>query len=849
LKISQTERKKAMKSLLAVDGNSILNRAFYGIRPLTTAEGIHTNAVYGTVNILLRRLEELSPEYCAVAFDLKAPTFRHREYSEYKAGRRPMPEELAMQLPIIKECIAAMGISVLSLEGYEADDILGTLSAMGEKAGIKSYILTGDRDSLQLISDDTTVLLAGNNDTTVFDKAHFVEEYGITPDRFVDVKAVMGDSSDNIPGVPGIGSKGALKLISAFGDLDGIYSALDGGEERSEFTKSVKQKLCDGRESAYLSKRLSAIEREVPLGLTLDDIKNRGFDTAELKKIFTKLEFSAFIKRLGLAAEARAIEYTEITPSGLSALAEKPMVAAAVEDGVLKLCAGEEHYSLPFSDESLKALEAFRLSLCVYDSKEFCRLLKTRGVDFAGCAFDVMLAAYLENTSDGGYSLERLCSVYLGEEYEAGKTDTADTVYRLYLKLSEKLAEDGQEPLYFNTELPLAAVLADMELCGFRIDREGLYAFGEKISAMEREYTEGIYNFADGEFNINSPKQLGEVLFEKLQLPALKKTKSGYSTNAETLEKLLPYHPIINLILEYRKVSKLRSTYVEGLLKVADSEGRVHTSFNQAVTATGRLSSTEPNLQNIPIRTELGRELRRFFIPKNDDYLLIDADYSQIELRLLAAIAEDETMISAFRDGVDIHTLTASQVFGVPIDAVTSELRKRAKAVNFGIVYGIGDFSLAADIGVTKKQAGEYIKSYLAKYPGVSSYLHDIVEQGKRDGYVTTLFGRRRYIPELSSGKATLRAFGERVAMNSPIQGTAADVIKIAMINTAESLKKEGIDAKLILQVHDELIVEAHKDCAGRAAEILKYQMENAVSLSVPLTVEISSGKSWYDCK
>lgn len=845
-----------MKTLLLIDGNSILNRAFYGIRPLTTSTGLFTHAVYGMMNIVLKHLEERKPDYAAVAFDLKAPTFRHLKYDGYKTTRKGMPEELAVQLPYAKKCMTALGLHELELEGYEADDILGTCAAWGNSnEAIEVFILTGDRDSFQLIRDNVTVLLASTGETVCFRRKEFRDKYEVEPEQFVDVKALMGDSSDNIPGVPGIGEKTAIKLISSFGSLDEVYGKLDSGEIAAQTVK----KLVAGKDSAYLSKFLAQIKCDVPLGIDLPQLSYAGCDRKALKTLLTELELSKLLKRLGLdkedsentesanASESTADSIPSITVLTPEELLQKkiPSCSAFFSGNELTVYDGNAEYSIAYTEVSELApfFSEPERTVIVSDSKKLC-------LDFGKpkChIFDVSLAAYVDDPSENNYDLHRLSLKYLGQ-IVSDTFDSAKALYSLAPVLNEKLSQSGQSGLYYNIEEPLAYVLADMEKCGFKIDREGLSEYSKELEKMCAEYTEAIYFEAGHEFNINSTKQLGEVLYTELKLPVLKKTKTGYSTDAETLEKLKPYHTIIDRILEYRQVSKLRSTYCEGLLKVADSDGRIHSSFNQTVTATGRLSSSEPNLQNIPIRSELGRKMRKFFIPKNEDYVLVDADYSQIELRVLAAISGDMHMIRAFAEGEDIHTMTAASVFGVSPESVTEEQRKRAKAVNFGIIYGIGAFSLANDIGVPKYEAERYIKNYLSKYPEVSAYLNETKENAKKDGYVTTIFGRRRYIPELSSPKKQLQAFGERVAMNSPIQGAAADIIKIAMINVAKSLEESGINAKLILQVHDELILEAHHSCAKQAADILKREMESAVALAVPLAVDIGIGDNWFEC-
>ena len=839
-----------MKKVLAIDGNSILNRAFYGIRLLSNQKGVYTNAIYGMVNIVMKQIEQLAPDYCAVAFDVKHPTFRHELYDLYKAGRHETPPELLMQMPIAKECMKALGLATLELAGYEADDILGTVSALAEGEACHAYLLTGDKDALQLISKNTTILLVTNNDTVSFDGELFREKYGVDAAQFVDVKALMGDSSDHIPGVAGIGEKTALKLISEFGDLDCLYAALPS----SALTKSVNEKLISGKDSAYLSRTLSRIVRDVPVIKDFEELAYRGVDRQKAYELFMELEFSAFVKRFGLEEGASPAEEKEeeIEPlkmdakSLVEALSGCESIAMTKCDEGLLFTDGTRYFMYV---DAVKEIESFLCSeahkfIC-YDCKTLYKTLSREGVNFRGVYHDVMLGAYVLDPAESSFDFERLCVAYLGK-----MSNGVDIRYflPLYQTISERIGHHNQEALLYEIEMPLAAVLADMELFGCRVDTKGLEEYGKKLLILEGEYKERIFYHAGGEFNVNSPKQLGEVLFERLMLPAAKKTKNGYSTSAEILEKLRSYHPIIEDILDYRQVAKLRGTYAEGLLEAADGESCIHTTFKQTGTATGRLSSSDPNLQNIPIKTELGREFRRFFLPRNRDYVLIDADYSQIELRLLADISGDETMIGAFKEGTDIHTSTATRVFGVSPEQVTVELRKRAKAVNFGIVYGIGAFSLATDLGISNAAAKTYIESYLATYPAVDEYLKRAVSEAYEKGYVTTVFGRRRYIPELAEKNKMHRSFGERVAMNSPIQGTAADIIKIAMIRVSKRLCEEGLDARLILQVHDELLIEAHRDCADRACELLREEMENAVSLSVPLEAEVGVGENWYEC-
>lgn len=853
-----------MKSILVIDGNSILNRAFYGVRTLTTKDGLPTNAVYGMYTILSKNISAVKPDYCVVAFDLKAPTFRHKMYEGYKANRKGMPEELAVQLPYAKECMRGMGISVVEREGYEADDILGTLATASSSQGIHSYLLTGDRDSLQLIDDDVTVLLATNKETVNFNRDKFKETYGVDPSQFIDVKALMGDSSDNIPGVAGIGEKTAFKLIGDFGSLDNVYEQYLG----SKLSPSVKQKLESGRESAILSKKLVTIDRNAPIELDMEKYRYGGIRSFELKALFEKLEFFNLIKKLGLntlrvepesASEQSAdiegavppktdIESVNISAEELSKCIEGKLVSVALGENEFFIYDGESLYSCPITDlkNIVAALESAKV--ITHDAKELYKRLSARGVEYRNCYFDTMLGAYTLNSTRRDYRLESVYLEYVGTSL-TDEVNPAVASFALYGIMSPKITDEGIEHLMFDIEMPLAAVLADMELAGVKIDVAGIAEYGAELSEVADALKERIYCSAGEEFNIDSHKQLGDVLFNKLGLPVYKKNKTGYSTDAEVLNKLKGKHDIIEDILDYRQITKLNSTYTEGLIRLSDTEGRIHTILNQTGTATGRLSSAEPNLQNIPVRTELGRRFRKYFIPKSEDHVIIDADYSQIELRLLADISGDETMISAFANGEDIHTSTAAMVFGVSESEVTSELRKRAKAVNFGIVYGIGEYSLSEDLGISRIQAKQYIESYLAGFPRVNAYLENIKKQAKADGYVSTLFGRRRYIPEINASNKNLQHFGERVAMNSPIQGTAADIIKIAMVNTHRRLAKEGLNAKLILQVHDELLIEAHKDCADKALKALVEEMENAVKLKVPLDVEAHMGSSWFEAK
>ncbi len=831
------------KTLLIIDGNSIMNRQFYGIRPLSTKSGIYTNALYGFVNVLLSQLSSLQPDCCAVAFDLKAPTFRHEMYKAYKAGRHATPEELLMQFPYIKKILSAFGISVLELKGYEADDILGTLSKMGDLSGdTKTYILTGDRDSYQLISDSTSILFASNTETSVFGMEEFKGKYGVLPSQFVDVKALMGDSSDNIPGVRGIGEKTALKLICDSGSLENLYARLD------TFGLSAKtvEKLTLDRENAFLSQTLARINCDVPLNLTLEDITLKEQNRSELLSLFTELEFSAFIKRLSLdtpeLSENEPECGSQISPSKLNLQRYENPVALCLDSENIQIYDGNESFICPVSELSSLAPFFFANKLIVHDCKSLYHTLSGLEIYDVNIAFDTMLGGYMLSPESGKFELSSLCLSYLSKT-----SCSARSIYELYKVLDLKIAEQNSQWLYYNVELPLAKILFEMEASGFAVDTGRLADLSKMLDGKINETLERIYSLAGHTFNVSSPKQLGTVLFDELKLPAVKKTKSGYSTDAAVLEKLAPYHEIIPLILDYRQFAKLKSTYADGLLSCVHSDGRVRCLLNQTVTATGRLSSSEPNLQNIPIKTALGREIRSCFVAK-EGCLLVDADYSQIELRILAHISGDSEMTEAFINDYDIHTSTASKVFNVAPEDVTPELRKRAKAINFGIVYGMGAYTLASDLHISNKEAADHIAEYKRRFSGVSEYLSAAVEGAYRNGYVSTMLGRRRFIPELSSGKAMLKNFGERVAMNSPIQGSAADIIKIAMVKVQKALKESDIDGKLIMQVHDELILEVKQEDAPRAAQLLKEQMEGALELSLPLKVETGIGKDWTEC-
>ena len=839
--------------LLAIDGNSIINRAFYGIKLLTAKDGTYTNAVYGFINILNRLTELEKPDGVAVAFDLKAPTFRHKKYAEYKAGRKGMPEELAQQMPIMKEWLTLAGYTCIECETYEADDILGTLAALCEKSGNECVIATGDRDSLQLVSDSTRVLLAatkmGKPEIINYDKAALFERYGLTPPEMIELKSLMGDSSDNIPGVAGVGEKTATDLITRFHSIDNIYESL----ETLDIKESVRKKLEAGRESAYLSRELGTICREAPINTDISQYKIKPRNDAELARLMTRLEFFKLMEKMGLKPDNSGMQLS-------LDMSDKKSFK------FIKTAKIKNKADIYIADEKIAAVSGDTVT--VISDGELEKLLKDGGIkkrvhdfknlskkypDIAGVRFDTMLAAYLCNPSASSYATDRIIAEYAPYEPEIeGETDEFIKNACLFSlacdTLENELEKTGQKKLFDEIELPLARVLGEMELCGFSADVNGLKALSSELDTRIKALESEIYSLVGYEFNLNSPKQLGVALFEKLGLPAKKKTKSGYSTGAEVLEGLKNEHPAVSLLLNYRQLAKLKSTYADGLQDCIAEDGRIHSTFNQTEARTGRISSLEPNLQNIPVRTAEGRRLREYFNAPAGR-VLCDADYSQIELRVLASMSGDTNMINAFGSGTDIHTVTASQVFGLPQEMITPELRSRAKAVNFGIVYGIGAFSLSKDIGVTRAEADRYIKSYLAAYPGVAAYMEKAIEDAKKNGYVTTLYGRRRYIPELSNSNGNMRAFGERVARNAPIQGTAADIIKIAMIKVSRSLKDEFPTARLILQVHDELIVECDEKDAEDICTLLEREMENAADLAVRLTAEAHFGKTWLEAK
>ena len=866
-----------MKKLLILDSNSILNRAFYGVRYLSAKDGTPTNAIYGFLNILLKLIKEQEPDYICAAFDVKAPTFRHKQYEGYKAQRKPMPEGLAAQMPLAKDVLRAMGVTILEKEGYEADDIIGTVARLCEESEISCFIATGDKDDLQLASDKTKVILtvtkSGYNETIIYDDKAVKEKYHVTPTEFIDVKALMGDPSDNIPGVKGVGEKTAMSLIEKHHSIEYIYENIDDIGLKG----AMLQKMKDGREMAFMSKELATINRNTPIEFNAEKCVFDGFENnGELYEILKRLELNSIIKKLDLSDGDNVKENEDIFKDFSYQVGDKNMISGDKVTVVLDfdgdnissaaVGAGNNAVVLNEQDDIKELLEDDSIAKVMFDVKEAIVKLNGR-IDIKNISDDTAIAAYLVDPAKNEYTIEKLASEYFGTVIEKPEVkqlsllDDVETDRSEYLakcavalgvlneRIGDKIKENGQEKLYQEVELPLVTVLAHLEINGFLVDDNQLKEFADKLGEKIDALTNEIYMLAGEEFNINSPKQLGVILFEKLELKPVKKTKTGYATNADVLEKLRDKHPIVNFIMEYRQLAKLKSTYCDGLTAVVNpNTHRIHSVFTQTVTVTGRLSSTEPNLQNIPTRTELGREIRKMFVAK-EGYVLVDADYSQIELRVLAHIANDETMINAFRNNEDIHAVTASQVLGIPLEDVTKEQRSSAKAVNFGIVYGIGEFSLAQDLHISVKEAKAYIESYLEKYHGVRNYMESIKEQAKKDGYVKTMLNRIRYIPELKSPNYNIRQFGERVALNTPIQGTAADIIKLAMVRVDNRLINEGLKSKLILQVHDELIVEAHKDEVDKVKQILSEEMQSAMELNVPLKVDMSTGHSWYDAK
>ena len=858
-----------MEKLLILDSNSLMNRAFYALPPLTTSEGISTSAIYGFMNMLLKMKEEIKPDYIVAAFDRKAPTFRHKEYSDYKAGRKKMPAELAMQFPIIKDILKNLAIEIYEIDGFEADDIIGTVANLCEKEGIEVYVVTGDKDALQLVSENINVIITkkGVTETEEYNKQAFIHEYKITPKQFIDVKGLMGDKSDNIPGVPGIGEKTAFKLIQTYGSIEEVLNNVENVNG-----KRLKENLEEYREQALFSKKLATIITEVPIDINLEDIKsNENFNKEALKEQLMKLEMKKLLYKIIGEDEKKEISINKETINTLEALKktleeikdEAFFTYTVLDSSVFskiridKIFLGQENQSKEIcideiieenKEETLKIIKSFmeneNIKKVIHDSKALITILSKENIELKGLEFDTAIAAYLLDSSKGKYELNSLISRYLLEDVEEDNFfNLSFYIKPLYLKLKELISKDNMDELYYTIELPLVYVLSAMEKEGFNIDKLMLDELQNKFTTEIDKTQKEIYNLAEEEFNISSPKQLGKILFEKLDLPVIKKTKTGYSTNAEVLEQLKDKHPIIEKVIYYRQITKLNSTYVEGLKNVIDSDGAIHSSFNQTVTTTGRLSSTEPNLQNIPIKYEMGREIRKVFIPKEKGDIILSCDYSQIELRVLAHMANDENMINAFKHHSDIHRKTASEVFNTPFEEVTPVMRSRAKAVNFGIIYGMSDFSLS------KKEAAEYMAIYFDRYPNIKSYLNETVEKAKEDGYVLTILNRRRFIPEIKSSNKIVKALGDRLAMNAPIQGSAADIIKIAMVKVYNRLNKEKLKSKLILQVHDELILNVKENEEEKVRALVKEEMENAVKLKVPMEVDINEGSTWYEAK
>lgn len=888
------------KKLILLDGNSLFNRAFFALPPLMNKKGFYTNAIYGFATMTNNIIESHHPDYMAIAFDLKAPTFRHQQYGEYKAGRKGMPDELRMQVEPLKEMVDAMGIARAEFEGYEADDIIGTFSAFGEKEGLQVIIVTGDKDALQLASKDTTVLITkkGISDVEAYNDDTVFEKYGLTPTEFIDLKALMGDKSDNIKGVTGIGEKTGIKLLQEYKSIEGIYENIE------QIKGAVKTKLENDKESAFLSKKLAKIVRNMPIDFNLDELKYQGADIAKLATLYREFEFTSLLGKLS-KTEGYELLNSENENLGheksLPIIKEKKIIFKFEKD-VFDVKEKQIYLTIDAVRTSVnnhyKIYKAYvQLEDCIYivetehisylksmleeesnrvighDLKSIYKAFLSYDIEIANPAFDTEIAEYVIDSNSGEYGIEFINNKYALDSYESledilgkGKSqidslmadtgrlqkyyqNTLGSIEQLYHLQSPKIDEQGMHFLFYDIEMKLLKVLAKMEMEGFLINQNLLKELSTEFSGQIDELESKIHDYAGEIFNINSPKQLGNILFEKLGLPHLKKTKTGYSTNIEVLEFLRGQHPIIELIMEYRQVTKLKSTYIDGLSNIIDTAtGKVYTTFSQTTASTGRLSSLDPNLQNIPIRTERGRKLRGLFVAK-EGYSLVDADYSQIELRILAHLSNDEKMIQAFADNVDIHTKTASEVFGISVEHVTSDLRGAAKAVNFGIVYGISDFGLSNNLGISIPKAKEYIEQYLDKYQAVKKYLADVVKEVEESGYATTLYGRRRYIPELKVKNAVVRGFGKRLAMNTPIQGAAADIIKLAMIHVDEYLSKNHPNAKLLLQVHDELIIQAKEEDAEKIKEEIQKIMEESTKLSVELKVDAEIGKSWFDTK
>lgn len=864
------------EKLIILDGNSLLNRAFYALPPLTNAEGLHTNAIYGFANMLFKMRDEIKPDYIVCTFDRKAPTFRHEEYKDYKAGRKKMPPELAEQFPVVKDFLKLLAIDSFEIDGFEADDLIGTLSVYAEKKGIEVYIVTGDRDALQLATDNVKVIITkkGITEKEIYDRKRMIEDFGVTPTQFIDVKGLMGDSSDNIPGVPGIGEKTAFKLISQYGSIENVLSDVE-----NISGKKIKESLMENCEQAIFSKKLATIMTDVPIEIDMDSIKSKtDYDAEGLRQLFFRLQFKSLLDKIEVTEKASITqEESKLEYKNIINIVELTKFTSLVSDGKSRTLYmffnlpdeiyasyEEQNYMIDFKsiyDENAEKasmllnsiFDVKDLEIVSHDIKTSITMLSKMNI-FINCKiFDTCIAAYLLNSSKSEYTLTTLINEYLRKEIrEEGK----ESLMRKTILLRElahilkaEIEKAGMNSLLYDVELPLIETLAFMEKEGFKVEPQKLDELGVKFKSEMDKAENEIYDLAGESFNINSPKQLGKILFEKLDLPVIKRTKTGYSTNAEVLEELSDKHPIIDKITYFRQLTKLYSTYIEGLKAVIDKDGKIHSSFNQTVTTTGRLSSTEPNLQNIPVKYEMGKEIRKVFIPEDINSVILSADYSQIELRVLAHIADDKNLISAFKEHSDIHTKTASEVFKVPIDQVTHVMRSNAKAVNFGIVYGISDFSLAKDLKIPRKEAKSYIDTYFERYPNVKKYMEDIVKKAEEDGYVTTIMNRRRFIPEIKGPNKIMKALGERLAMNAPIQGSAADIIKLAMVNVYKDLKNKNLKSKLILQVHDELILNVYKDELDEVKALVKEDMEKVLDLSVPLEVDINVGDTWYDAK
>ncbi|RKD33171.1 DNA polymerase I [Thermohalobacter berrensis] len=889
--------------LMLIDGNSLLHRAFHALPPLKTSDGIYTNGVYGFLTMLYKVLHEYKPDYIGVAFDKKAPTFRHKEFEQYKAGRAKTPDELKSQFPILKEVLDKLNIYRLEMEGFEADDIVGTLAKMGEEKGLEVIVVTGDKDYLQLVTENTRVLITkkGISNLEIYNRENFIDKYDITPEQFIDLKGLMGDKSDNIPGVPGVGEKTGIKLLKQFDSIENIYENID-----KISGKKLKERLQENKQQALMSKKLVTIVNNIPIEVDFEILRKEEPNSKELLELYRKLEFKSLIKKAGFdTSEIEDKELKKDIRDNFKIIDDVSKVKNLTSDFknfksfCFKFCINGSNplkddiigltikgdngpsYYIDFRDKAESIIKEFKdlfedenIEKLGHNLKEDILVLMRNGIQLKNIHFDTIIGQYLVNPSQKNYSIKSLADEYLkislkDEEDILGKgkkkrkfsdlsveerakffCSQTNVIFKLEKEIAGLIESQGMAELFYDVELPLIEVLADMEFKGFKVDKDKLKELENEFQDKIDSLTKTIHELAGEEFNINSTKQLSNILFDKLNLPPIKKTKTGYSTSAEVLEKLKGKHPIIENILEYRQIVKLKTTYVDGLMKLIDkSTNRIHSSFNQTITTTGRISSTEPNLQNIPVKTEEGRKIRKVFVAEDSEYVLVDADYSQIELRVLAHLSDDEKLKGAFTANEDIHKKTASEVFDVPLDEVTPSMRGRAKAVNFGIIYGISDFGLSRNLNISRKEAKKYIDSYFEKYGKVKEFMDNLIKEGKENGYVKTLLNRRRYLPELKSRNYNVRSFGERMAMNTPIQGSAADIIKVAMVNVYRELKKRKMKSRLILQVHDELIIEAHKDEVDEVKKLLKDLMENAIKLNVPLKVDMKTGDSWYETK